>query len=366
MAFFGDALEGPFFTAIIVKLNENIFETMNIESGMSIKYNIINHIENFSRKKSNFIAINLYENNDNKMAILYSSSKEPGKREVEWICMKILEYIEHNLKISAIISVSNYVKDPFRINEVFFNATEVMRYGFFLPNSKILYQIDLQKHLLSTDEIPEMIMLNLESALNSSNIEMAEKALSKLVYLIQKENYSIEKCYIAMRRIIDCVLQDAKDTDMEIYYKIKDYTQNSILLSKCIYDFVHIIESVIKDVFEYKEQKKANKNQDKIEKVKAYIENNIYSDLSLNILSDMISVTPQYLCKLFKDYTGMNYQHFLTKLKMEEAARLIKNTHMTVNEIAQKLRYNNPSHFIRKFREIYGQTPRDFREKEAV
>ncbi|NSW91448.1 MAG: helix-turn-helix domain-containing protein [Firmicutes bacterium] len=362
LTFFGDELEGPFFIVIIIKLNENIFKSLSMESGMSVKYNIINYIESLSKKTSNFIAINLYEQND-KIAILHSSNKVLNKTIVNCICMDILTYIEYNLKIPAVISISTCVKGHSHINEAFINAMEVIRYSFFLPNLKILYQTDLQKCLASTDEIPEKIILSLESALNSRNIEMVERTLNNLVQLIQKGNYSGEACYLAMRNIIHSILQYAKDIDIEIYNKIRYRTQNTILLSNFITDFINIIKRIVEDIFEYQEQKNANRNSDKIEQVKTYIEKNIFSDLSLDIVADMIAVTPQYLCKLFKEHTGINYKNYLTRIKMEKAAELIKSTNKPINEIAEKLGYNNPSYFIQKFREIHGQTPGDFRKK---
>lgn len=184
--------------------------------------------------------------------------------------------------------------------------------------------------------------------------------------LIQEGSYSIESCYLALRKTIDSILQYAKNIDMEIYNKIRDYAQSSISLMKCITDFVNIVKYIIKDIFEYQEQKNANRSLEKIEKVKTYIEKNIGSDLSLYILADMISVTPQYLCRLFKEHTGMNYHDYITKLKMKKAAELIKLTNMTVNEVSEKLGYNNSSYFIRKFKENYGLTPGEFREKEYV
>ncbi|MNN98625.1 DNA-binding transcriptional regulator ChbR [compost metagenome] len=45
------------------------------------------------------------------------------------------------------------------------------------------------------------------------------------------------------------------------------------------------------------------------------------------------------------------------------AKRWLKETELTITDIAEKLKYNNPANFIRYFRKMEGMTPGQYRDK---
>ncbi len=104
-------------------------------------------------------------------------------------------------------------------------------------------------------------------------------------------------------------------------------------------------------------------NGTKIEKIKEYIRRNSDKMLNLNELSDIIFLTPKYISKLFKDYTGESFNDYKLKIKTEKAKDMLLTTTMNIDQISAALGYKNSESLIRVFKKIEKCTPAKFREK---
>jgi two-component system response regulator YesN len=98
-----------------------------------------------------------------------------------------------------------------------------------------------------------------------------------------------------------------------------------------------------------------------------YIEEHYNEELSLEEVSRHVSVSPQYLSKLFKEETDSNFVEYTTKLRIQKAKDLMNSTDKTIKEICYMVGYHDPNYFSRKFKSIVGISPTDYlKGKEAV
>ena len=68
-----------------------------------------------------------------------------------------------------------------------------------------------------------------------------------------------------------------------------------------------------------------------------------------------------YVSKQFVKQTGERYSHFLNRIRIDQAKKLLSLGNLTFYEIAQKVGYgNNPQYFSQVFKKITGQTPTAF------
>ncbi|MCU6793909.1 AraC family transcriptional regulator [Paenibacillus sp. WQ 127069] len=80
-------------------------------------------------------------------------------------------------------------------------------------------------------------------------------------------------------------------------------------------------------------------------------------------LADQVSMSPEYLNKLFKRNMGMSLKHYMTEARLERALHLLQETSMNVSQVAEALGYGNIYLFSRQFKEQYGRPPSDFKFK---
>lgn len=92
--------------------------------------------------------------------------------------------------------------------------------------------------------------------------------------------------------------------------------------------------------------------------------NEHYSKASLEEAASIVSLSPNYLSKIFKRKTGINFSEYLLKIKMEKASELLRDITRKTYEIAAEVGYDNPKNFTRAFKQYSGKTPREFREQD--
>ncbi len=98
-------------------------------------------------------------------------------------------------------------------------------------------------------------------------------------------------------------------------------------------------------------------------KVLRYIDAHYAEEVSLQRLAEIAYVHPVYLSRLFKEKMGMNFIDYLTKVRVENAERLLGNLALRIYDVSGLVGYDSPKHFSKVFREITGLTPKEYREK---
>ena len=95
----------------------------------------------------------------------------------------------------------------------------------------------------------------------------------------------------------------------------------------------------------------------------AYLRENVGAKHSLESLSEKYSTNSSYICQLFSNYLGATFTAYMTGLRMEAAAGLLRDTKKDVKEIAGLCGYSDYFYFCRVFRKHYLCTPTVFREE---
>ncbi|WP_217603298.1 AraC family transcriptional regulator [Chitinophaga sp. GbtcB8] len=85
--------------------------------------------------------------------------------------------------------------------------------------------------------------------------------------------------------------------------------------------------------------------------------------LTLADLSKEMHLSPSYLSALFKEKTRYSPIQLFTSLRMQQASQLLKETQLTVKEIAGEMGYADAYTFSRAFKLVMGVAPKNFRDK---
>jgi len=116
--------------------------------------------------------------------------------------------------------------------------------------------------------------------------------------------------------------------------------------------------------FQRLEKSASPKKSKVVDQIKEKINENYKSEISLDHLAQFVGHSKNYICKTFKDHTGMTINLYLNKVRIDKAAELLVNTNMDIAEISHDIGYNNIYHFIKTFKKIVGTSPGNFRKNE--
>jgi two-component system response regulator YesN len=98
-----------------------------------------------------------------------------------------------------------------------------------------------------------------------------------------------------------------------------------------------------------------------IQKIVLYLHTYFHTQISLNSLAYEFRTNRTTISAVFKKTFKMTIMVYLTKIRLQAAAYLLRNTNLSVYEVASKTGFLDLSHFSRTFKKHWNYTPGDFR-----
>ena len=88
-----------------------------------------------------------------------------------------------------------------------------------------------------------------------------------------------------------------------------------------------------------------------------------YNRTSLSETARFFGYSPSYFSRFIRENTGKTYMQLITTIQMERAVTFMKNGQTNLAEVAQAVGCFDSSHFNKKFKSVYGMSPRQYEEQ---
>ncbi|MEK3769594.1 helix-turn-helix domain-containing protein [Paenibacillus sp. FSL R5-0887] len=221
-----------------------------------------------------------------------------------------------------------------------------------IENTTYYYPLDSEQRLISTIRAGELeeakrivraiIAQNMEQ--RELSIEMKHQLVGEmkgtfLKLLDQKAFTEYSDIESVKRRVIDIGSSESLETIQNEFFDIMEELCGLIANKK---KDIHI--QIIKQIKDY-----TAKN---------------YSDTELTLyrVAEQVERPEKYISQLFKEVTGVNFSDHLIKVRMDQAIILLKESGLTVDEIAVRVGYNSSHSFRRAFKRLMGVSPSAYRQ----
>ena len=93
-----------------------------------------------------------------------------------------------------------------------------------------------------------------------------------------------------------------------------------------------------------------------------YVEKNLSKNITSTDIAKALHINHSYFCRLFKKNFNLCFQNYLALCRIEKAKSLLKNTDLSVSEIALKVGFNSISYFTKIFKKEVSLTPNQYRK----
>ena len=100
-----------------------------------------------------------------------------------------------------------------------------------------------------------------------------------------------------------------------------------------------------------------------VEQIHKYIERSYHENITLTALAEQYHMDASYLSRTFSQKYGETIIAFLTRIRMEKAAELMKDQDKKLETISFLVGYDDYNYFSRVFRKKVGCSPREYRNK---
>ena len=98
-------------------------------------------------------------------------------------------------------------------------------------------------------------------------------------------------------------------------------------------------------------------------KVKDYIFSHLHDKIKVADIAEELGVNPNYLTSVFNKDENISIKKYILLEKIRRSQNLLKYSDYNIQEIGFYLGFSSQSHFTRKFQEIAGMTPNEYRRK---
>jgi len=99
-----------------------------------------------------------------------------------------------------------------------------------------------------------------------------------------------------------------------------------------------------------------------VQKVMIYLRENYSQPVDFASVAEAHAVSAPYLSRLFHEYAGISPSRYLTGYRMEQAKKLLRDSRLSIGEIAARVGYPDPFHFSKAFKNTVGVSPSQFRQ----
>ena len=92
-----------------------------------------------------------------------------------------------------------------------------------------------------------------------------------------------------------------------------------------------------------------------------YVNIHYKEHITLDEIANEANLNKSYLCRLFKREYGDSVFHYLNMVRMEKAAKLLRNNSgLFIQEVAAEVGITEPFYFTRRFKEYFGISPSEY------
>lgn len=212
----------------------------------------------------------------------------------------------------------------------------------------------------STNEVDTLIR-NLEFYSQNRNYDGMKKIIStSFDHWIDAHRPQLWMEY-ASRQILSLLQREHQDkvSVLENEYMLEDVFFNAT-------DAAMLKDGLFTLFFRISEEEQNNPKIDSTDffaKVESYLLKHLAEPISLHSLSDTFAISQAYMSKLFRKYSGVSYNQYFTKIRMEKAKQLMQdNPELYVKDIASLIGYSDQFYFSRIFRTYTGKAPSEYLE----
>lgn len=282
---------------------------------------------------------------------------------------EIIQFIGDRFKIELSAGVGNACKSLQGISVAWAEA-EIALNQRIIDGKKT---ITLYREIVagsSSYYYPMDIEIQIMNHVRMGDYEGAERLLD----IVYDENYVKRRLPIYL---VNCLFFDMAGTILKVLDSAEASHEEvfgegtalavSLLPCETVAEMHHEIKSILRQMCNYINEKRESNNNGLKDRVMAYIEQQ-YADKNLSLLSvaDHFGMSSSYLSRFFKDHSGYNFIDFLTRLRIAKAKTLLKESTLSITEIADKIGYGSSNSFIRSFKKYESVTPGQFKDGSSA
>ena len=338
----------------LIQMNQDYFSELSDEDDNTFTLSDFQHL---LPSNCHFINLNPAQN------ILFFFGPDHHISWYEDLAGKLSDHIQNISQISNRIVVSKFFALPEDIPSAYEEAERQLMENFFIAGNTPIVADSCASSIIGnpfTDNTALQDQLRLDIQFKDS---VSLRSHIKLFIDALRSDPDYSQIYVRFlcTTVLKILLDGFSDERAKKFDEYASIISHSVHLAP-IESLLFRLTDELTDTFEKEQDTPVHT----LHQVKRYIHNHYAEDLSLEILSEKVFLSPRYLSTLFTEHNGYGINKYIKKVRMEKAQELLMNTELPIKEIAQQVGYSSASYFCRSFVKDYDISPDKFRSQNHI
>lgn len=259
----------------------------------------------------------------------------------------------NDANIDFIIAVGNVVKNRLAIRKEYLDTVTNLEYGFYY-NYGILRPSSILAVITEETIVPSKEIAIFGELLQKGNNQEVLSFVQQLYKRIKDAKMPSSSAQYLIQQLLNKLYFFAEEH--HIFFSLS-FEEISNLRFHLFSEMQEYFDEQLQGFFgEY------SRNDYVINRIKSYIASN-YSDSALSVqsITQSLNLNNSYACSHFKKHTKMTINEYISRMRLNEAKRLIIAGDLTINEIALHVGYKDPNYFYRFFKKTVGMTALEYK-----
>lgn len=213
------------------------------------------------------------------------------------------------------------------------------------------YPIELEKVLIAYVQLGEKnkAKLIINSFLNeifsyaSGNLEIMKAKLYEFTAFLSRTA-------VEAGALLESIIPIIKKSSSILVDKL-DFSELCSITIEILYDYIDTVYSI-------KSKKKPSRHLANAIKC---MNDDYCENLSLNLVAKKVFISPYYLSHLFRDEMDTTFKDYLTRIRIDKAKEFLSDG-FTVEQVVEKIGFNDTNYFIKVFKKYVGITPSKYKK----
>lgn len=348
----------PLFCVVRLHIPSNLLEVLCLEQRELTLYGLLGGYNNY---ESHGLIVNGVKTACGTLTLIINLSESSWDEREVWL-HELRNVCVQYCGIYPQICISTPVDSLEKISQANQEAAELEPYFYYLTQYEYLEKARIPVLQSEFEEkIPTKIQEDFVEHIQQKQSVEAQQDVTLLTDCCKTGKYRAKNCnerILSMLFSFSCFVHNMKVEEADSFY---EKIHSDFLKCGNIERFEEWFNGLISQYLLLL-TKNLNENSSlMMHEITEYINQHLTEQISLELLADTFLLSSSYLSRRFKEETGTNYTDFVNDAKLARAADQLIHTSMHIDEIAEETGFNSSAYFIKKFRQKYGVTPKNYR-----
>ncbi len=276
----------------------------------------------------------------------------------------IQQYLNEKWKIKSTIGVGKRYGLINQVGKSYIEASTSIDYRLVKGKNKVIFFDEVMARAVRLEYYPLKELEELELSVLQGNIDKIEEIIIKLIRIIKEDNTPL---FVARCLCFDIINTAIKTTYLiyKGFAKCKSEYPDTILLMEfhTVEEVAEAVRRICFDICSYIREDKTGSHESMMKRIYGYIHAN-YQDYSFSVqnMADDFGMSISNLSHYFKVQAGQTLSQYINRLKIEKAKELLRSENASLKNVVEQIGYSDVSSFIKKFKQLVGQTPGEYRK----